>query len=232
MGGGTGTPRPKPRGITCDNAAMSDGPDDPSASTSTFQPLPRVDGSTLTYETFLRDFALPRQPCIITNLGGDWEAGGGRVTIFSARRWSDLNHKVYAAEGLHVGQGNKNDRRQGAQKGCGCGSVASILFVGLELSAYVHGSSGLALRPGAANIRASTVVALKSRRARQRGDRYEIALHWLAKLGLCDARRHESLVGVALGGARPQGVGVRAWRRPCNPYGRHGQPRVRLQGGR
>ena len=97
MGGGQRHPDQNP---VAHVRQMSDGPEDPSASTSTFQPLPRVDGSTLTYETFLRDFALPRQPCIITNLGSEWEARRWCVDHFLGHDGVDLNHKVYAAEGL------------------------------------------------------------------------------------------------------------------------------------
>lgn len=39
-----------------------------------FLPLPVVDGRTLQYEDFLKRYALPRQPCLITNLGENWPA--------------------------------------------------------------------------------------------------------------------------------------------------------------
>ena len=39
-----------------------------------FLPLPVVDGKTLQYEDFLKTYALPRQPCLITNLGENWPA--------------------------------------------------------------------------------------------------------------------------------------------------------------
>lgn len=39
-----------------------------------FLPLPVVDGEKLTYERFLKEFALPRVPCLIKNVGLDWKA--------------------------------------------------------------------------------------------------------------------------------------------------------------
>ena len=37
-------------------------------------PLPREHVSRLTYERFLREYALPRLPCIIEGVGSDWRA--------------------------------------------------------------------------------------------------------------------------------------------------------------
>ena len=38
------------------------------------RPIPRVDGRSLGYLRFLREFALPGLPVILTGLGGDWRA--------------------------------------------------------------------------------------------------------------------------------------------------------------
>ena len=66
-----------------------------------FLPLPVVDGATLTYERFLLDYALPRQPCIIRNVGSDWPAASKWQTLgyFLDHPGVDLDFEVEAAEG-------------------------------------------------------------------------------------------------------------------------------------
>jgi hypothetical protein len=65
-----------------------------------FLPIPVVDGGTLTYERFLREFALPRQPCIIRNLGRKWRASKWCPTYLLSHAGVDTEHKVYAADGF------------------------------------------------------------------------------------------------------------------------------------
>lgn len=64
-----------------------------------FLPIPVIDGETLTYERFLREFALPRQPCIITNIGRKWRANAWNVDYMLAHHGVDKDHKVYMADG-------------------------------------------------------------------------------------------------------------------------------------
>ena len=65
----------------------------------TFLPLPVVDGNTLTYERFLREFALPRKPCIIRNVGRTWAARKWTVDYMLEHEGVDKEHKVYMADG-------------------------------------------------------------------------------------------------------------------------------------
>lgn len=71
-----------------------------SSSDADFLPLPRVDASTLTYKQFLTDFALPQQPCILTNIGGTWAARTWTVDYMLAHDGVDESHKVHMARGL------------------------------------------------------------------------------------------------------------------------------------
>ena len=65
-----------------------------------YLPLPVVDGATLTYARFIRDFALPRQPCIITNIGSDWPAlSKWSIDYMLAHDGVDKGHKVQMAIG-------------------------------------------------------------------------------------------------------------------------------------
>lgn len=64
-----------------------------------FLPLPVVDGATLTYERFLREFALPRQPCIITNIGSEWTARQWCVKYLLSHEGVDTDYKVRMAVG-------------------------------------------------------------------------------------------------------------------------------------
>jgi hypothetical protein len=70
-----------------------------SASAPGFLSLPVVDGETLTYERFLREFALPRQPCIIRNLGSQWGANRWNATYFMQHEGVDKDYRVYMAAG-------------------------------------------------------------------------------------------------------------------------------------
>jgi hypothetical protein len=72
-----------------------------------FLPLPVVDGETLTYERFLRDFALPRQPCIIRNIGSSWAANRWSVEYMLSHAGVDTEHKVYMAVGFPEAAGEK-----------------------------------------------------------------------------------------------------------------------------
>ena len=72
---------------------------DESGDASAFLPLPVVDASTLTYERFLREFALPKQPCILTNVGGTWAARDWTVEHMLSDDGVDLTHKVQMADG-------------------------------------------------------------------------------------------------------------------------------------
>ncbi|EOD29303.1 hypothetical protein EMIHUDRAFT_203917 [Emiliania huxleyi CCMP1516] len=64
-----------------------------------FLPLPVVDGATLTYERFLREYALPRQPCLITNLGPSWRAREWNAEYLLAHEGVDQTHRVHMADG-------------------------------------------------------------------------------------------------------------------------------------
>ena len=64
-----------------------------------FLALPIVDGATLTYEKFLREFALPKQPCIIRNLGADWAARRWSPEYFLAHKGVNMEHEVTMADG-------------------------------------------------------------------------------------------------------------------------------------
>lgn len=66
-----------------------------------YLPLPIVDGATLTYARFLREYALPRQPCIITNIGRDWPAAKKWTSVryFEDHDGVDLEHEVQMAKG-------------------------------------------------------------------------------------------------------------------------------------
>lgn len=105
-----------------------------------FLPLPVVDGATLSYVQFLRDFALPQQPCIITNIGTDWPA---------ASKWSIgyiLEHagvdKDYSVQ-LAIGLPNAC-REVETTVGSALESVTSSDGAPVYLSAwdYVRGNSG------------------------------------------------------------------------------------------
>lgn len=52
--------------------------------------LPRVSASDLTYERFLRDFALPRVPFILEGVGSDWAA---------SRLWHSLDYFLSHPDG-------------------------------------------------------------------------------------------------------------------------------------
>ena len=78
-------------------AAKRDG----TAATPDFLPLPVVDGATLTYERFLREFALPKQPCVITNIGATWAARDWSVDYFLAHESVDKEHEVSMADGAY-----------------------------------------------------------------------------------------------------------------------------------
>lgn len=65
-----------------------------------FLPLPRIDARYLTYSRFLREFALPRQPCILTDVGGTWAAKENwSVEYLLAHGGIDESHKVHMAVG-------------------------------------------------------------------------------------------------------------------------------------
>ena len=75
-----------------------------------WSPLPEIDLAKehLSYERFLREFALPKQPCIIRNMGCDW----------SARSWSPeyfLNHPgvdLQQEASLTIGSYSSPDQRE------------------------------------------------------------------------------------------------------------------------
>lgn len=80
------------------DAASQAGPG-PSSLPAGFLPLPVVDGATLTYERFLREYALPRQPCLITNLGPSWRAREWSAEYLLAHEGVDQTHRVHMADG-------------------------------------------------------------------------------------------------------------------------------------
>lgn len=71
----------------------------PSDCGSRYLPLPRVDGTTLTYARFLRDYALPKQPCIITGVGSGWTANEWTLDYLLAHEGVNLDQKVEVASG-------------------------------------------------------------------------------------------------------------------------------------
>ena len=64
-----------------------------------FLPLEVVDGRTLTYERFLRDFALPRIPCLIDNVGQEWKALDWTIQYFLSHDGVDKDFRAECAEG-------------------------------------------------------------------------------------------------------------------------------------
>lgn len=73
------------------------------ADTAHFLPLPTIDAATLTYERFLREFALPKQPCLITNVGTSWAARDWSIEYFLSHEGVDLEHEVSIADGGYAG---------------------------------------------------------------------------------------------------------------------------------
>ena len=66
------------------------------------RPIPRVDGRSLGYLRFLREFALPGLPVILTGLGGDWRATTAWRSLASLQgRGLDMSEVVQ----VQVGQG-------------------------------------------------------------------------------------------------------------------------------
>ena len=66
------------------------------------RPIPRVDGRSLGYLRFLREFALPGLPVILTGLGGDWRATTAWRSLASLEgRGLDMSEVVQ----VQVGQG-------------------------------------------------------------------------------------------------------------------------------
>ena len=63
--------------------------------------LPREDISGLSYERFLREYALPRQPVIIEGVGADWPAASAWCDLgyFLGHSGVDLEHEVTVSEG-------------------------------------------------------------------------------------------------------------------------------------
>ena len=71
------------------------------ASELSYLPLPRVDASDLSYERFLREFALPRQPFILTGVGEDWPARSlwRSLEYFLSHGEVDAEHEVTVGVG-------------------------------------------------------------------------------------------------------------------------------------
>lgn len=62
--------------------------------------LPREHISQLTYERFLREYALPRVPCVIEGVGADWPALGlWRRDYFLEHEGVDLDHTCSVSVG-------------------------------------------------------------------------------------------------------------------------------------
>ena len=63
--------------------------------------LPREHISNLTYERFLREYALPRQPLIIEGVGADWPAASawGELSYFLSHAGVDREYEVTVHEG-------------------------------------------------------------------------------------------------------------------------------------
>ena len=65
------------------------------------QPMPRERLSELSYERFLREYALPRQPVIIEGVGADWAAASAwhDLQYFLDHEGVDREHEVTVHEG-------------------------------------------------------------------------------------------------------------------------------------
>ena len=90
---------PEPRQENPAREAKTQAGPGPSSLPAGFLPLPVVDGATLTYERFLREYALPRQPCLITNLGPSWRAREWNAEYLLAHEGVDQTHRVHMADG-------------------------------------------------------------------------------------------------------------------------------------
>ena len=111
-----------------------------------FLPLPVVDASTLTYERFLREFALPKQPCLLTNVGSSWAAKAWDVNYLLAHDLVDESHKVHVAHGRPGGAREVATSVGKALRGVAAVAAAADADVSAPcyLSAwdYVRGNSG------------------------------------------------------------------------------------------
>ena len=112
--------------------------------------LPREDISGLSYERFLREYALPRQPVIIEGVGADWPAASAWCDLgyFLGHSGVDLEHEVTVSEGgagaeeleCTVGEAlRKLQQREESSGGGGGGSGQAPLY--LSAWEYVRGGS-------------------------------------------------------------------------------------------
>jgi len=120
------------------DAASQAGPG-PSSLPAGFLPLPVVDGATLTYERFLREYALPRQPCLITNLGPSWRAREWSAEYLLAHEGVDQTHRVHMADGPPQ---EAKERRTTVGKALEAVRRAGGRPVYLSAWDYVRGNSG------------------------------------------------------------------------------------------
>ena len=94
--------------------------------------LPREHISGLSYERFLREYALPRQPVIIEGVGADWPAASAWCDLgyFLGHSGVDLEHEVTVNEGgagaeeleCSVGEALRKLQQQEESSGGGGGS--------------------------------------------------------------------------------------------------------------
>lgn len=114
--------------------------EDVDSKTTTFLPLPVVDGAKLTYERFLREFALPKQPCIITNLGRDWAARHWSPEYFLAHTGVNLEHEVSMGDGPY-GKAREVETTVGDALRCVTASIDDGKPTYLSAWDYVRGGS-------------------------------------------------------------------------------------------
>ena len=115
--------------------------------------LPREDISGLSYERFLREYALPRQPVIIEGVGADWPAASAWCDLgyFLGHSGVDLEHEVTVSEGgagaeeleCTVGEALRKLQQREESSGGGGGGGGGSGQAPLYLSAweYVRGGS-------------------------------------------------------------------------------------------
>tara|TARA_B110001452_G_scaffold72825_1_gene58906 strand:- start:317 stop:997 length:681 start_codon:yes stop_codon:yes gene_type:complete len=112
--------------------------------------LPRRRLADLTYETFLREFALPRQPLIIEGVGADWPAASSwpDLAYFLSHAGVDLEFEVSVNEGdrngvqervTSVGEAIRQLQQREADH-AGADGVKPPLY--LSAWEYVRGGSG------------------------------------------------------------------------------------------
>lgn len=110
--------------------------------------LPREHISVLSYERFLREYALPRQPLIIEGVGAEWPASSAwcDLSYFLSHAGVDLEHEVAVHEGgagadeleCSVGEALRRLQQREESNGGGGGGQPPLYLSAWE---YVRGGS-------------------------------------------------------------------------------------------